>query len=323
MANHRHVEILSHGVSAWNRWRTEDPDIKPNLSGVNLCKAKLANINLRQADLRKTDLREADLAGADLVKADLRNANCRAAKVICADLKRANMNGAHLIASDLSQADLQGADLRGVRLDGSDLYEAHLKAANLSNANLPQANLLGANLVQANLRGSNLAWAVLVIANLAEADLTLANLTGAKLYGSDREKWKIDGIKCEFVFWDGPGNHRSPASRNYKPGEFELLYRQSPTIEYLFEDGFTPLKAAMMDRVVRVINAKMPGFELNLDSLVFRGIPRAVFSVLHREDCPKALELINSHFNAEMAQPDIQELQARIDRMAAYPIHNK
>jgi uncharacterized protein YjbI with pentapeptide repeats len=87
MANHRHVEILSHGVTAWNRWRAEDPDIKPNLSGVNLCKAKLSNINLRQADLRKTDLREADLAGADLVKADLRNANCRAAKVICADLK--------------------------------------------------------------------------------------------------------------------------------------------------------------------------------------------------------------------------------------------
>jgi uncharacterized protein YjbI with pentapeptide repeats len=318
MANHKHVEILSHGVTAWNRWRSQDPEIKPNLSGVNLFKAKLANINLRQADLRKTDLREADLAGADLVKADLRNANCRAAKVICADLKSANMNGAHLIASDLSKADLQGADLRGVRLDGSDLYEAHLKAANLSNANLPQTNLLGANLVRANLRGSNLAWAVLVIANLAEADLTLANLTGARLYGSDRQKWKIDGVKCDFIFWDGPGNHRTPASRNYKPGEFELLYRRSPTIEYLFEDGFSPFKAAMMDRVVKTINAKIPGFELNLDSLVFRGIPRAVFSVLHREDCPKALEMITTHFNAEMAQPDIQELQSRLDRIAGH-----
>lgn len=318
MANHKHVEVLSYGVAAWNRWRSEDPEIKPNLSGVNLFKAKLANINLRQADLRKTDLREADLAGADLVKADLRNANCRAAKVICADLKSANMNGAHLIASDLSKADLQGADLRGVRLDGSDLHEAHLKAANLSNAYLPQTNLLGANLVRANLRGSNLAWAVLVIANLAEADLTLANLTGARLYGSDRQKWKIDGVKCDFIFWDRPGNRRTPASRNYKPGEFEMLYRRSPTIEYLFEDGFSLLKAAMMDRVVKTINAKIPGFELNLDSLVFRGIPRAVFSVLHREDCPKALEMITTHFNAEMAQPDIQELQSRLDRIAAH-----
>jgi uncharacterized protein YjbI with pentapeptide repeats len=323
MANHKHIEILSQGVAAWNQWRAQDPDVKPNLSGVNLLKAKLANINLRQADLRKTDLREADLAGADLAKADLRNANCRAAKVICANLKSANMNGAHLIASDLSKADLQGADLRGVRLDSSDLYEAHLKSANLSNANLPQANLLGANLVRANLRGSNLAWAVLVIANLAEADLSLANLTGAKLYGSDREKWKIGGIKCDFVFWDGPGNHRTPVGRNYKPGEFEMLYRQSPTIEYLFEDGFTPLKAAMMERVVKVINTKMPGFELNLDSLVFRGIPRAVFSVLHREDCPKALELISSHFNDQMAQPGVQEIQTRLDDITCHVVRSK
>jgi len=316
MANHKHVEIISRGVADWNQWREQDPDIKPNLSGINLFQAKLANANLRQTDLKKTDLREADLSDADLVKADLRNANLRSARIISADLKSANMSGAHLIAADLSKADLQGADLRGVRLDGSDLFEAHMAAANLSSANLPRTNLLGANLMHANLRGSNLRGAVLIIANLADADLSLANLTGAKLYGSDRDNWKIDGIKCEFAFWDGPGNRRTPADRDYQPGEFEMLYRQAPTIEYRFEDGFTPLKAVMMDRVVKVIKAKMPEFELNLDSLIFRGVPRAVFSVLHREDCPKALELITRHYNDEMAQPDIQEMQACMDNFS-------
>jgi hypothetical protein len=316
MANHKHVEIISRGVTAWNQWRQQDPDIKPNLSGINLLQATLANANLRQTDLKKTDLREADLTGADLVKADLRNANLRAAKVIGADLKSANMSGAHLIGADLSKADLQGADLRGVRLDGADLFEARLQDANLSNANLLQTNLQGANLMRANLRACNLAGAVLIIAKLADADLSLANLTGAKLYGSDRENWKIDGIRCEFAFWDGPGNRRTPADRDYQPGEFELLYRQAPTIEYLFEDGFTPIKAVMMDRVVKVIKAKIPEFELNLDSLIFRGMPRAVFSVLHREDCPRALELITRHYNDEMAQPDIQEMQTCMDNVS-------
>jgi len=66
MANHKHVEIISRGVAAWNQWRKQDPDIKPNLSGVNLFQAKLANANMRQTDLKKTDLREADLTGADV-----------------------------------------------------------------------------------------------------------------------------------------------------------------------------------------------------------------------------------------------------------------
>ncbi len=61
MANHKHVEILSRGVTVWNQWREHDLDIKPNLSGTNLIRAELAHANLRQTDLRKTDLRQADL----------------------------------------------------------------------------------------------------------------------------------------------------------------------------------------------------------------------------------------------------------------------
>ncbi len=311
MANHRHVEIIARGVAAWNQWRRQDPEVKPNLGGINLFQAKLAEARLHQTDLKKTDLREADLAGADLAKADLRNANLRGARLIGADLRSANMSGAHLTAADLSKADLAGADLRGVRLDGADLFEARLPAANLGSANLPQANLSGADLTGANLRASNLSGADLTIARLSEADLSLANLTGARLYGSERENWKIDGIRCEFAFWDGSGSRRTPVGRNYQPGEFELLYRQSPTIEYFFKDGFTPLTAVVMDRVVKAIRAQAPEFELNLDSLIFRGVPRAVFSVLHREDCPRALDLITRHYDAEIVRAGGKEIRVR------------
>lgn len=313
MANHKHVEILSKGVTAWNLWREQDSAIKPNLSGANLFQANLAHANLRQTDLRKTDLRKAKLNDANCFKADLRNANLRGASAISSDLRGANMSGAHLITTDLSRTDLKGADMRGIRLDGSDLHDANLEDTNLSAANLSKTRLLSANLRYANLRGSNLEDAVLVVANLGRADLSLANLTGANLYGSERQDWKIDGIKCEYAFWDGPGNHRSPADRDYKPGEFEHLYRRSPTLEYPFDDGFAPVQAIMMDRVVKIINKSTPEMELYLDSFILRGMPRAVFSVLHPEDCPKALSLIHTHYQKVMQQTKMQEVKQYLD----------
>ena len=313
MANHKHVEILSRGVTAWNRWRSQDIDIKPNLSGANLFKADLTYANLRQTDLRKTDLRESKLNEADLFKVDLRNANLRGASAISSDMKSANMSGAHMITADLSRADLKGADMRGVRLDGSDMYEANLQDTNLSAANLNRTHLLSANLSHANLRGCNLEGAVLMIAKLGNADLSLANLTGAKLYGTERGDWRIDGIKCQYAYWDGPGNQRSPADRDYKPGEFEHLYSKSPTIEYPLEDGFTPVHVVIMNKAVKTINHNVPGFELRLDSLILRGVPRAVFSVLHPKDRPKALAMIHEHYIEQMQQAKTQEVQQYLE----------
>ncbi len=318
MANHKHVEILSRGVAAWNQWRSQDIDIKPNLSGANLFQADLTHANLRQTDLRKTDLRESKLNEADLFKADLRNANLRGASAISSDLKRANMSGAHMITADLSRADFKGADMRGVRLDGSDMYEANLQGTNLSAANLNKTHLLSANLSHANLRGCNLEGAVLMIAKLGNADLSLANLTGAKLYGTERDDWRIDGIKCQYAYWDGPGNKRSPSNRDYKPGEFEHLYSKAPTVEFPFEEGFTPVQIVVMNRAVREINHQMPGFELRLDSVILRGVPRAVFSVLHPKDRPKALSMIQTHYQEQMQETETREVKQYLEKWGGF-----
>jgi hypothetical protein len=153
-----------------------------------------------------------------------------------------------------------------------------------------------------------------VIADLAGADLSMANLTGARLYGTDRDEWKISGIKCDYAFWDGRGNQRTPADRNYKPGEFELLYRQTPTIEYFFDEASSPFHAVLMDRVVKVIHTNSPELEIQLDSMIFSGMPRAVFSVLHRNDRPKALELIDKCYKEQMQRADAMEMRAVMDR---------
>jgi uncharacterized protein YjbI with pentapeptide repeats len=312
MANFKHVEILSQGAAGWNQWREQNPDIKPNLSGTNLFRVDLTHANLRRTDLRKADLRESQLIESNLFKADLRSANLRGANMVASDLRGANASGAHLILADLGKTDLQGADLRGTRLDRANLFEANLKETNLGDAYLPGARLLSANLMHANMRGCNLQDAVLEIANLTGADLSLADVTGAKLYGTERDHWKIDGIRCNYAFWDESGSHRTPADRNFKPGEFEVLYCKSPILEYLFDEGFAPLQILLMDRVVKAINHRLPEFELHLDRVILKGVPRAVFSVLHREDRPKALELINQHYREQVAQIETQKIQKSI-----------
>ena len=37
MANDEHVAQLRKGVAAWNAWREENPDIRPNLSRARRC----------------------------------------------------------------------------------------------------------------------------------------------------------------------------------------------------------------------------------------------------------------------------------------------
>ena len=57
MANPEHVEILKRGVEVWNKWREENPDVKPDLSyadlrGANLDNADLSGVSLSEAKVR-------------------------------------------------------------------------------------------------------------------------------------------------------------------------------------------------------------------------------------------------------------------------------
>ncbi len=131
MANPEHVELLKQRVTAWNQWREENLDVKPNLSRANL--------------------ESVDLRGANLYRADL--------------------SGANLWGADLFVANLRGADLRRADLRGADLFRVYLSGADLRGANLLETRLLEADLRGANLRGAYLRWAYMVGADLYDADL--------------------------------------------------------------------------------------------------------------------------------------------------------
>jgi uncharacterized protein YjbI with pentapeptide repeats len=131
MANPEHIKILKLGVGAWNAWRRLNPDIKSNLSGVNLKKIELKKVNLEKAILK----------------------------------------GANLKGVDFTESNLEGANLSEMNLEGANFSRSSLKKANLKNANLKRSNLFGANLKGANLSDLDLEEANLCMADISDADL--------------------------------------------------------------------------------------------------------------------------------------------------------
>ena len=108
MSDNEHFELLMRDVDAWNRWRADNPKVKPDLAYAVMRGANLALANLAGAQLSEADLVLADLRGADLRHADLSNANLVGARLMGVDLAHANLCGADLsTAEDLTDEQLR------------------------------------------------------------------------------------------------------------------------------------------------------------------------------------------------------------------------
>lgn len=161
MANQKHLDILGRGVDAWNTWRAENGDTRPDLHQADLMEANLHRVDLSRADMERANLRGAALRRAVLNEADMS----------AADLMWTNLTGANLTEAILAEANLGWAELDGADLSGADLSGAVLVGADLRGANLRGANLEWANLGQAATRGADVSGASLLCTTFAEMDL--------------------------------------------------------------------------------------------------------------------------------------------------------
>lgn len=192
LANTDHVNVLMQGVKNWNRWRMENPDVRPDLRGIWITGADFSRVNFSHANLQNVNLYQghyvdADFSAADLTYAGLGDATLGNAKFIGTNLQNANLMKAHLYGADFTSADLRGAKLYGANLQEANLGELVLAGQWLESANLKEANLSGSDLSNANLRGANLHGA-----NLSNATLCGADLQGAQLIGAN-----IDGVNLD------------------------------------------------------------------------------------------------------------------------------
>ena len=194
MANQEHLDILKQGIYAWNRWRTQHPETRPDLSEADLSEADLSVIELRETDFYGTNHTFAvNLSGANLVLANLTGSYLSGANLVFGNLSGAVLNIADLSETNLSVANLSHAFLSFACLRHSNLTGANLTGANLSGADLSYANISGANCREANLTGCTVhgisAWNVqlektiqtdLIITSYTEATITIDNIEVAQ-----------------------------------------------------------------------------------------------------------------------------------------------
>ena len=157
--NGDHADILSRGTNGWNRWRSENPTIRPDLSGADLSDLDLPGANLGEADLTDAELCGTNLHEANLKMADLAQADLSTAILTSAELYKVNLRGAFLTQADLTGSYLAEADMAKADLRGACLRKADLTQCDLSSANLSRADLTGANLTQANVTDGDLSHA--------------------------------------------------------------------------------------------------------------------------------------------------------------------
>jgi hypothetical protein len=183
MANKEHLAILKQGVEVWNKWRRENPNVRPSLEGANLSRTKLSGANLRFSILNIADLSDADLSETNLGNAKLREAN-----LYRADLQLANLHGADLKFANLSDANLANASLRGCNLSNADLSLSNLQGVDLSLADLGNTNFTDATI----------GWTTFAEVNLSEAkSLESTYHIGPSSIGLDtiyRSKGKIPDV---------------------------------------------------------------------------------------------------------------------------------
>ena len=123
MADEVHLELIEQGVESWNRWREENPDSLPDLSGAYLFEAQLSGINLSGANLS-----HACLIGANLKEANLSNTNLQSLYGSAVALESANLSGADLRQANLSDARLTQANLSQANARGTNLSKTELTA---------------------------------------------------------------------------------------------------------------------------------------------------------------------------------------------------
>jgi hypothetical protein len=116
----KHILKLSEGVTKWNKWRENEPHVRPILYDLGRNKKECAKIKFKK-------------------------------------LQRVNFSNANLIHSDLSNANLTDANFHEANLGGSKLKDAILKKANFCRSDFYKTDLSGANLAEANLQGAQLA----------------------------------------------------------------------------------------------------------------------------------------------------------------------
>lgn len=146
MANQQHLEILHSGPEKWNEWRMQNPELKPDLSGLHLKYISLEDINFNSVDLshsilEQVNLKRALLEHAKAVGSSWKEVNCAASDCSDADFSNARLETCDFSQADLWQTNFADATLVSCTFDEAILTEVDFDRATLQNIDFIKVSL--------------------------------------------------------------------------------------------------------------------------------------------------------------------------------------
>jgi hypothetical protein len=150
MANPEHLAILKQGVQVWNRWRQNNPALRPELSS-----ADLTEINFDVAFSILDDHGEHKPGTVASHGVNLKGAVLKHAKLAAIEVRLGEFDG----------ADLFGADFRGSRL---------LEQTSFRDADLKGTQLLRTTFSDCDLTGTDFSRSVMSRSLVTDVDLSMA-----------------------------------------------------------------------------------------------------------------------------------------------------
>jgi hypothetical protein len=222
MANRKQLALIKRGVTNWNKWREDNPSIKPDLSGANLRFAVLNGANLQGVNLTNSNLELSSLVGTNLRGANFTGSNLSQANIYWSELsvacfRKANLYQANLIQSEFIGADFSEANLKEIYCCACNFSEANFNATKLIDCDLSKSMLIGAKFNDATLQNCRVygisAWdlegldeanqANLIVTPFGDPDIEVDNLEVAQfiyiMLNSAKMRSIIDTITSKLV----------------------------------------------------------------------------------------------------------------------------
>lgn len=256
--------------------------VKSNLNNSSFKGSLMANLDffnskMSSSDLCMTSIQECNFSYANLTQSwfqnsELSDSNFNSASILDSSFFSAKISDCNFQRSISLDTDMTGLIASGLMLDKAWLCETKLAGSSIKNSSCIETDFYLSDIHDCALINCNLTDADLSFCHLVRADLSGSTLTGVQLYGTARSDWIIEGVECQYVFWDQAGKERFPPDNDFEEGEFSTQYYSYPEFSYTFKEGITPNDLALAMHIVKHVNKADMGFQIQIDNFSIRGL---------------------------------------------------
>lgn len=186
MAVAEHVEIFKKGPQAWNAWRDENPDIRPDLSDIDF--EKDAHIYESMYDMP-------EFTGYNLSYTNLNRITARNSYFIRCFLAGSDLHFSDICFSFFQNCSFERASLAVTKIGSAEFHECDFTNADLSYCSAEETNFSGSTFISTKL--SNM--------SLVKTNFTDTVIDEARVYGVSAWDLVLDGSRQSNIYIEEEG----------------------------------------------------------------------------------------------------------------------